>query len=110
MNRRNALLRLALACFAAAPALAKDGPWQEGVLVSRKTLPPADRHSEKRYLYRVRGGGAHYLLRLDQPLKLEISEPVKFSIGRKHALIRDADGVERRAVIVEAHWSSFALR
>jgi hypothetical protein len=114
MNRRNAILWLAAAGMATAAAKsagkAKDRLWQEGVLVSRKTLPAAEQRPGGRYLYRVRGGAARYLVLLDRPLGLDVPVPVRFSVSRKHVVIRDVDGAERRAVLVETERLSPALR
>jgi hypothetical protein len=118
MNRREALIFLAAAGIAQAAgqsaarpaAQPDDRRWQDGVLVSRRTLPAGEHRSSNRYLYRVRGGAAHYLVVLDRPLELETPAPVKFSVGRRHVVICDADGAERRAHLVQTVRFGPALR
>lgn len=114
MDRRDAIICLAAAGIARAAgqsaAPSDERRWQEGVLVSRRTLPAGDRRSSNRYLYRVRGGAAHYLVVLDQPLELETPAPVKFSVSRRYVVICDADGAERRAHLVQTVRFSPALR
>jgi hypothetical protein len=79
---------------------AKPRIWQDGEVTSRKTIHAASR-LKREYLYGVRSDGVRYLVVLDRPLSLELYAPVKFSVGRRHLIIHDADGQERKARVLE---------
>jgi hypothetical protein len=74
--------------------------WQEGEIVSRKTVAVGHRNSRTGYVYRIKAGGRQYVARLDQPLSLGVYAPVEISVQRKHLLVRDADGSEQKAFLV----------
>jgi hypothetical protein len=73
--------------------------WQEGELVSKKTI--AVGHTRYQYVYRVRGSDLRYLIVLNEPLKLNLYVPIKFSVGRRNIFIQDLDGIQRKTVILE---------
>ena len=83
--------------------------WQEGQLVSRKTIP-AGNGLRYKYVYRLRGGDAHYVVSAEEPLKLDRMVPVKFAPLRRHVLIQDSDGRECKLSMMErskrafGHW------
>jgi|SRR5271157_1395154 len=75
--------------------------WQEGEILSRKTILPRHHHPQTRYVYRIKGGGVHYVARFDQPLSLGLYAPLKFSVDHRHLLVQDADGSEMKASILK---------
>src|ERR1700687_5423902 len=77
----------------------KTRPWQEGELVSRKTIPVG--HTRYQYVYRLRGSDVRCLIVLKEPLKLDLHVPIKFSVRRRNIVIQDSDGVQRKTVILE---------
>jgi len=80
---------------------ASDGQvWQEGELVSRKTVPVGHDVFQKQFVYRVQAGTARYVVVSDEPLRLDLHVPMRFSVTRRHLLIRDLDGSERRTAIL----------
>ena len=74
--------------------------WQDGELVSRKTIFPRPHHPRTTYVYRIKSGAVHYVARFDRPLSLRLYGPVKFSIDRGHLYVKDADGTELKASTV----------
>ena len=74
--------------------------WQEGELVSRKTVPVGHDVFQKQFVYRVQAGTARYVVVSDEPLRLDLHVPMRFSVTRRHLLIRDLDGSERRTAIL----------
>jgi hypothetical protein len=113
MSRLSVLALSSLAVFLLFPAQVNAGSntkprlWQEGELISRKTVP-ADRHTPRnRYLYRVKGLDVRYRVVLDEPVNLDLHVPMRFSVGRKHLFIEDAAGQVSKATILErARYSS----
>jgi hypothetical protein len=101
MYRRSVILCIAIASLAPAALCAKERLWQEGELVSKRTVPADRRDVRNRYIYRIRAGTARYLVALEQPLALDFLVPMRFSLGRHHVLIQDADGAEKRAILVQ---------
>jgi hypothetical protein len=93
-----ALLGLTQWAIAATP---HDRVWQEGILVSRRTVPVGRDTFQNRFIYRVRGGTARYVVVSDEPLKLDLHVPMRFAVTRRHLLIRDADGSERKTAILQ---------
>ena len=81
-------------------ATSHDRVWQEGVLVSRRTVPAGRNSFQNQFVYRVRGGTARYLVVSDEPLKLDLHVPMRFAVTRRHLLIQDVDGSERRTAIL----------
>lgn len=75
--------------------------WQEGELVSRKTIPVGRGGLRHKYVYRLRGRAARYIVAANQPLKLDLMVPVKFAPLRRHLLIQDSDGKECKVSMVE---------
>ena len=57
--------------------------------------------SGHKYVYRLRGNDARYLVAANQPLKLDLMVPVKFAPLRRHLLIQDSDGKECKVSMVE---------
>ena len=74
--------------------------WQEGELVSRRTVPAGRDNFQNRFVYRVQGGGVRYVVISDEPLKLSLHVPMRFTVTRGHLIIRDQDGSERKTAIV----------
>jgi hypothetical protein len=75
--------------------------WQDGELLSRKTVPAGRTFLRNQYVYRLRGSNCRYLVVSDTALQLDLFVPMKFSIGRRHIFIQDADGQERPAHILQ---------
>jgi hypothetical protein len=75
--------------------------WQDGELVSRKTVPLGRTFLKNEYVYRVRGSNCRYVVVSKTPLQLDLYVPIKFSASRKHIFIQDADGHELKAQILE---------
>ena len=78
----------------------RPGQWQEGEILSRKTVLPGNHGNRTRYVYRIRSGNLEYTVRFDQPLSAAPYVPLKFSVNRKHMVVKDADGSELRAAIL----------
>ena len=74
--------------------------WQEGEILSRKTILPSHHHTQTRYVYCIRSGGVEYTARFDRPLAMRTYAPVKLSVRRKHILVQDADGSQQKASIL----------
>ena len=75
--------------------------WQEGEIVSRRTIAPGRHNNHKRYIYRIKGSGMQYTARFDQPLSVRPYSPLSFAVSRKHMLVHDADGSEQKADILK---------
>jgi hypothetical protein len=82
--------------------------WQDGELLSRKTVPLGRTFLKNRYVYRVRGLNREYLVESETPLQLDLYVPIKFSPDRRQILIRDSDGNERKVHILQR--ASVSLR
>ena len=74
--------------------------WQEGEILSRKTIAPGRHHSQPRYVYRIKADGMQYVARFDRPLSVPPYEPLKFSVARRHLFVQDADGSELKAPLL----------
>ena len=74
--------------------------WQEGEILSRKTVPSGHRNSRRRYLYRIRNGLVQYTALSDEPLSMAAYTPLKFSVAHRHLFVQDADGLEWKASIL----------
>ena len=79
-----------------ARATSIDRVWQEGELVSRKTVPVGHDIFRNQFIYRVQGGSTRYVVASDEPLKLDLHVPMRFTVGRRHVVIRDLDGHEHK--------------
>ena len=75
--------------------------WQDGEVVSRKTIPAHRTGLEYKYLYRLRSGDARYVVSTREPLKLELMAPVKFAPQGRSLVIKDADGRSCKAALIE---------
>ena len=75
--------------------------WQEGELVSRKTIAVGRGGFRHKYVYRLRGTDARYVVAANQPLNMDLMVPLKFTTLRRHLLIQDADGKECKVSMVE---------
>ena len=74
--------------------------WQDGELLSRKTVATG-RDLHKQYVYRVKGFNRTYLVVSPTPLRLDLYVPMRFSADRKHLFIQDSDGSEQRVEILK---------
>jgi hypothetical protein len=83
-----------------ASANSHDRVWQDGELVSRKTVPVGHNTFQNQFVYRVQGGTARYVVVSDEPLKLDLHVPMRFTVSRKHLVIQDLDGSERETAIL----------
>jgi hypothetical protein len=83
-----------------ARANSHDRVWQDGELVSRKTVPVGHNTFQNQFVYRVQGGTARYVVVSDEPLKLDLHVPMRFTISRRHLVIQDVDGSERETAIL----------
>jgi hypothetical protein len=93
------IILILLAPFALAGT--QDRLWQEGELLSRKTVPVGRTYVRKQYVYRVRGSNCRYLVVSDTALQLDLFVPMKFSTDHRRIFIQDADGKERVAQILQ---------
>ena len=102
MTRWGMLIGVALLSLtqSTAQAASTGQVWQEGELVSRKTVPVGHDVFQKQFVYRVQAGTARYVVVSDEPLRLDLHVPMRFSVTRRHLLIRDLDGSERRTAIL----------
>lgn len=95
-----------------APAVALSGPpsrsWQDGELLSRKTVPIGRTFLKNRYVYRVRGLNREYVVESQVPLQLDLYVPIEFSPDHRQILIRDASGHECKVHILQR--ASVSLR
>jgi hypothetical protein len=79
--------------------------WQDGEILSRKTVSTGRDYVRKQYVYRVKGFNLSYLVVSDIPLHLDLYVPMRFSADRRHLFIQDADGQECKAAILQvAHY------
>ena len=85
----------------AAGATANGQVWQQGELVSRRTIPVGHDVFQKQFVYRVQAGTARYVVVSDEPLKLDLHVPMRFTLTRKHLVIQDLDGSERKTAILQ---------
>jgi hypothetical protein len=93
---------------AGALAAAPGRSWQDGELLSRKTVPMGRTFLKNRYVYRMRGLNREYLVESPTPLQLDLYVPIKFSSDRRQILIRDAEGHECKVHILQR--ASVSLR
>jgi hypothetical protein len=82
-------------------ATAHDRVWQDGELVSRRTVPIGRNTFQNQFIYRVRGGTARYMVLSNEPLKLDLHVPMRFAVTRRHLVIQDVDGSERKTAILQ---------
>jgi hypothetical protein len=75
--------------------------WQDGELLSRKTVPVGRAFVKYHYIYRVRALNREYLVESELPLQLNLYVPMKFSFDHRQILIQDADGNERKVHILQ---------
>jgi hypothetical protein len=103
MGGRQIALGVLVAVLAPAVAVC-GGPgrsWQDGELLSRKTVPMGRTFLRNRFVYRVRGLNREYLVESQTPLRLDLYVPMKFSPDRRKIVIRDADGRECKVHILQ---------
>src|SRR5580698_2516458 len=110
MSGRQFALGVGFLLLASALGLsAAPGPtWQDGELLSRKTVPMGRTFLKNRYVYRVRGLNREYLVESETPLQLDLYVPIKFSPDHRQILIRDAEGHECKVHILQR--ASVSLR
>jgi hypothetical protein len=110
MRGRRIALGVLFVLLASAAALwaAPGRTWQDGELLSRRTVPMGRTFLKNRYVYRVRGLNREYLVESETPLQLDLYVPMKFSPDRRQILIQDADGNERKVRILQR--ASLSLR
>ena len=98
-------IALGLVFLTLAPVMALSGApgrsWQEGELLSRKTVPMGRTFLRNRYIYRVRGPNREYLVESGVPLQLGLYVPMRFSPDHRQILIQDADGHEYKVRILQ---------
>jgi hypothetical protein len=103
MSRRQIVLGIAL--LLVAPLELQGGNstrlWQDGEILSRKTVPVGRTFLRNRFVYRVRGSNCWYLVVSDTPLESGLFVPIKFATDRNRIFIQDADGKERQAHILQ---------
>jgi hypothetical protein len=95
------LLSLPLSSVPAVAYGAHNQRWQEGEILSRKTVAPGHHNLRTRYVYRIKSGSVQYVARFDQPLSLAPYTPLMFSVVHKHLFVRDANGSELKASILK---------
>jgi hypothetical protein len=69
-------------------------------LVSRRTVPVGHDAFQKQFVYRVQAGTARYVVVSNEPLKLDLHVPMRFTVARRHLVIQDLDGSERKTAIL----------
>jgi len=75
--------------------------WQDGEILSRKTVSTGRTYLHKQYVYRVKAFNRSYLVVSNTPLHLDLYVPMRFSADRRHLFIQDADGQECKAAILQ---------
>jgi hypothetical protein len=75
--------------------------WQDGEILSRKTVVTGRDYVRKQYVYRVKGFNRSYLVVSNTPLRLDLYVPMRFSADRKHLFIQDSDGQECKVGILK---------
>jgi hypothetical protein len=75
--------------------------WQDGEILSRKTVSTGRTYLRKQYVYRVKAFNRSYLVVSDTALHLDLYVPMRFSAGRRHLFIQDGDGQECKAAILQ---------
>ena len=102
---RGRQLGLVLVLLLAAPvgslSAAEARSWQDGELLSRKTVPMGRTFLHNRYVYRVRSLNRDYLVVAETPLHLDLHVPMKFSPAGRQIWIQDADGHEQKVQILQ---------
>ena len=103
MTRRGMLIGIALLGLTqwTARATSRGQVWQEGELVSRRTVPIGHNTFQNRFVYRVQGGSVRYVVVSDEPLKLDLHVPMRFTVTRRHVVIQDVDGSEHKTAILQ---------
>ena len=82
--------------------------WQDGELLSRKTVPMGRTFLRNEYVYRVRGLNREYLVVSKTPLDLDLFVPLKFSADRREIFIQDSAGHQYKVHILQR--ASVSLR
>jgi len=95
------LLSFLPAGLAAADGTRTNQKWQEGEILSRRTIAASPRNPRTRYVYRIKSGAMQYVARFNQPLSVTPYAPLKFSVARRHLWVQDADGSEQKAAILK---------
>jgi hypothetical protein len=110
MRGRQIALGVVLVFLASAASLAgaPGRSWQDGELLSRKTVPLGRTFVKNRYVYRVRGLNREYVVESETPLEMDLYVPIKISPDRRQILIRDAEGHECKVHILQR--ASVSLR
>jgi hypothetical protein len=110
MRGRRIALGVVLVFLASTAALlgAPGRSWQDGELLSRKTVPLGRTFVKNRYVYRVRGLNREYVVESETPLQMDLYVPIKISLDRRQILIRDANGNECKVHILQR--ASVSLR
>jgi|SRR5215831_13136949 len=96
--------RLALVWIAAITLTVAEGKphvWQDGHITSHRTLAAVGHSPNRQHLYGITFGGQRYMFILDRPLQVTVNDGVKFSPTRKHVLILDSDGQQRKGALLE---------
>jgi hypothetical protein len=75
--------------------------WQDGELLSRRTVPMGRTFLKNRYVYRVRGLNREYLVESETPLQLDLYVPMKFSTDRRQIVIQDSEGHQFKVHILQ---------
>jgi len=76
-------------------------PWQDGEILSRKTVVSGRDYVHKQYVYRIKSFGRYYLVVSNTALHLDINAPMRFSADRRHLVIQDADGQKCKVAILQ---------
>ena len=110
MFRRQYALSAGILLLASAAALAgaPGRSWQDGELLSRKTVLMGRTFLKNRYIYRVRGLNREYLVESQTPLQLDLYTPIKFSPDGRQILIQESDGSECKVHVLQR--ASVSLR
>src|ERR1017187_4140339 len=96
---------LALLVPASLDAAVEPRRWQDGEILSRKTVSTGRTYLRKQYVYRVKAFNRTYLVVSDIPLHLDLYVPIRFSTHRRPLIIQEAKGRKSKAAILKgAHF------
>ena len=98
MTRRSAIVGFVFTLT----AWGKSKEWQEGVLDSLELREiPVNKSVQKFFVYRIRGATLSYTVEFRHPLKAIVHDPVKFAIEKDSLILKQENGDERKAPILE---------
>src|ERR1035438_5924008 len=76
--------------------------WQDGEILSRKTVSTGRTYLRKQYVYRVKAFNRTYLVVSDIPLHLDLYVPIRFSTDRRHLIRSEEHTSELQSAILRS--------